>query len=245
MSVASGSAEGASRRERQREQLLRDARAAARQITASEGVEGLTLAAVARRVGVSSPALYRYFDGRQGLVHALYEDLTAELIGAVREAARRQDEDDISAQLDAATRAVLEWSLANRAEFGLLMGATYATAAASQTELRHVISRELGGVFGELFLRLLRTKGLEYPPDDRIPPALRRQLATYREILQPELPLGVVQVMIACWRQIYGLVSMAVYGHLAFAFDDIEPLFDDMMDSLLALLGLEPSPNRR
>ncbi|MFI8201590.1 helix-turn-helix domain-containing protein [Streptomyces sp. NPDC085937] len=42
------------------------------------GIHGLTLAAVARAVGVSPPALYRYFAGRDGLVRALHGDLTAE-----------------------------------------------------------------------------------------------------------------------------------------------------------------------
>ena len=85
-----------SRRERQREQLIRDAKQAARELIAAEGIDGLTLSAVARRLGVSSPALYRYFSGKQGLVRAPYEDLTDELIRTVDEAARRQDPDDIS-----------------------------------------------------------------------------------------------------------------------------------------------------
>ncbi|MFE8950313.1 helix-turn-helix domain-containing protein [Streptomyces sp. NPDC007856] len=55
-----------------REQLIHDAKAAAREIAATEGLDGLTLAEVARRVGVSSPALYRYFGGRPGLIRALW-----------------------------------------------------------------------------------------------------------------------------------------------------------------------------
>lgn len=236
---------GASRRERLREQLVRDAKAAARELTASEGIAGLTLAAVARRVGVSSPALYRYFNGKQGLVRAIYDDLTGELISTIEEAVGRQDADDISAKLHAATRAVLTWSVANRAGFSLLMGASYPAAAASQAEITQVIPRKLGALFGGLFADLWQSGRLKFRQDEEIAPDLLRQLDTYRQTIRPDLPLGVTHLMITCWRQIYGMVNMAVYGHLAFAFEDHEALFEDMMEYLLALLGLEPSSRLR
>jgi AcrR family transcriptional regulator len=234
-----------SRRERQREQLIGDAKQGARELIAAEGIDGLTLAAVARRLGVSSPALYRYFNGKQGLVRALYEDLTDELIRAVDAAARRQDPDDTSAKLHAATRAVVAWAVANRAEFGLLMGAAYPAAAESEDEIPQIISRELGGLFGELFRELVDGGRLEYAGDEVISPDLRRQLESYRQAMRLDLPLGVARLMIVCWRQIYGIACMAVYGHLSFAFDDYEALLEDMMDDLLASLGLERSPRLR
>ncbi|GAA1235656.1 hypothetical protein [Pseudonocardia alaniniphila] len=73
---------------------------------------------------MSSPALHRYVDGKAGPVRALYEDLTAELIDAAVAAARHQDPDDISPRLRAATRAVVSRAVADRAEFGLLTGAS-------------------------------------------------------------------------------------------------------------------------
>lgn len=233
------------RRERLRAELERDAKIAARRITAAEGIEGLTVAAVARSVGVTPPALYRYFDGRKGLVRALYDDVTAEFIETVAQAVRRQDPDDVSAQLHAATRAVLDWSLANQAEFSLLMGAGYAQVAAHEDGIPQVISRELGGLFGQLFARLWREGRLVYPADEEIDPALVSQLRTYREAIGIELPIGVAFLMITCWRQIYGLICMAVYSHLSFAYADPLPLFEHMMDELLGLLGLSRSPHLR
>ncbi|WP_214409904.1 hypothetical protein [Sphaerisporangium fuscum] len=86
---------------------------------------------------------------------------------------------------------------------------------------------------------------LSHLPDDQIDPGLARQLRIYRDTFGPELPLGVAFLMITCWRQIYGLICMGVYGHLAFAFDDQLPLFEDMIDRLLGLLGLTRSPRLR
>ncbi|NMI54258.1 TetR/AcrR family transcriptional regulator [Streptomyces sp. RLA2-12] len=239
-----GSAFG-SRRERQREQLLTDTRRAARKIAATEGIDGLTLAAVARAVGVSPPALYRYFEGRDGLVRALYDDLTAELISTVVAAAERQNADDLSAQLHAATFAVFDWALTNRAAFDLLMGSAYPKASKSGGDVPQVIARELGSVFAKPFEQLWRHGGLAYPTDDELPVALRGQLEAYRAQVCPHLPAGVAYLMITCWRQIYGITCMAVYGHLDYAFDDHRALFDDMIASLLGLLGLSVSPGLR
>ncbi|WP_245737870.1 TetR/AcrR family transcriptional regulator [Streptomyces sparsogenes] len=234
---------GLTRRERLRAELERDAKAAARRITAAEGVEGLTVAAVARSVGVTSPALYRYFDGRNGLILAVYDDVMAEFMQVVGGAVERQDPDDISARLHAATRAVLDWSMANPAEFNLLMGAGYPQAAAASAEdIPQAISRELGGMFGQLFTRLWREKGLAHPSDEEIDPALVPQLRTYREVVGLDVPIGVVFLMLTCWRQIYGMLCLAVYRHMSFALSDPVPLFEDMMDRLLGLLGLSRSP---
>ncbi|MFI7636004.1 TetR/AcrR family transcriptional regulator [Nonomuraea sp. NPDC049400] len=233
------------RRERLRAELERDAKAVARRIAAEEGVEGLTLAAVAREVGVTPPALYRYFNGRAGLVRAVYDDVTAEFMDIVSQAVQRQDPDDISAQLHAATRAVLDWSLANKVEFDLLMGAGFPKVAASDDDIPMVIARELGGLFGQRFAQLWREGRLTFPADEDIDPALVPQLRTYRETVGLEFPIGVVFLMIICWRQIYGLLCMAVYGHHQFAFDNPMPLFEHMMDDLLGLLGLTRSPNLR
>ncbi|MBX6382274.1 MAG: TetR/AcrR family transcriptional regulator [Microbispora sp.] len=234
----------ASRRETLREQLIRDVKEVARELIASEGVEGLTLTAVAQMVGVTPPALYRYFDGKRGLVKAVYDDLADELVAMTHEAVQRQDPDDISAKLHAATRAVMAWSVANRAGFNLLMGASYRMAE-SEAEVAKVIPITLGGVYGELFLELTRSGRLEFRRDEQIAPELRPQLAAYRDAMNPDLPLGVAYLMITCWRQIYGLLSMAVHGHLGFAFEDPEPLFEDMIEDLLALLGLHVSPRLR
>ncbi|MFF4652625.1 TetR/AcrR family transcriptional regulator [Streptomyces sp. NPDC001380] len=233
------------RRTRLRQQLIRDAKAAAREIAAADGLDGLSLTAVAHRVGVSPPALYRYFDGRQGLVRALYDDLTADLIAEVAAAFHRQDPDDRSAQLHAGIRAILTWSLANPAGFSLLMGDAHPSAAAAEAGIPEVLARELGGAFGELFLSLIRDGVLRYPEDDRIEPVLRSQLTVYQQAVKPDLPLGAVLVMLTCWRQVYGTVGLAVSRHLAFAFPSIDAFFEHMIGDILTLVGLTRSPNLR
>ncbi|MGW4757294.1 TetR/AcrR family transcriptional regulator [Streptomyces chartreusis] len=225
-------------------ELERDARAEARRLTAVRGVEGLTLSEVARGVGVSPPALYRYFDGKKGLILAVYEDLTREFVSVVVEAARRESSEDLGAQLYAATRTVLDWTVAHPAEFDLLMGAGYARLAASEGDLDRFLVRELGGAFGLMFTEVLRQGKLDFPSDDEIDPVLLEQLIVYRDLVGLDHPAGVALLMITCWRQIYGLLCMAVNRHFAAPFDDFVPLFNRMMDDLLGLLGLARAPGQ-
>ncbi|MFG3020766.1 TetR/AcrR family transcriptional regulator [Streptomyces sp. NPDC048254] len=226
------------RRERLRAELERDAITAARALIASQGAEALSLSAVAREVGVTPPALYRYFEGKAGLTLAVYEAVTSDFVVIVAKAAGARDPEDFGGRLYAATRAVLDWSVANPGEFDLLMGAGYARLVASGRHVDEVLVRELGGLFGQTFAELWRRGVLPYPSEDELEPRLRAQVAAYRRLMGHDYPVGVAMVMITCWRQIYGLLCMAVYGHFASLFDDHLPLFESMMDDLLALCGV-------
>ncbi|GAA3862156.1 TetR/AcrR family transcriptional regulator [Saccharothrix violaceirubra] len=79
---------------------------AGRAIVAEEGAEALTLAALARRVGLSRPSLYEYFRSREELVAAIVGDELPEwgrrLAAAVRAA------DDVPAKIEAYLRTELE-----------------------------------------------------------------------------------------------------------------------------------------
>jgi AcrR family transcriptional regulator len=60
-------------RERRRAQTLREILDAALEVMAEEGVAGLNLTRVARRVGLRQPSLYQYFTSRDAVYDALFE----------------------------------------------------------------------------------------------------------------------------------------------------------------------------
>ncbi|MFK4105766.1 TetR/AcrR family transcriptional regulator [Streptomyces sp. NPDC019531] len=61
-------------RQRARDDFVREIRDIARRRLAQHGLQALSLRAVARELGVTSSALYRYFPGREALVNALAND---------------------------------------------------------------------------------------------------------------------------------------------------------------------------
>src|SRR5690349_4325137 len=113
----------ASRRERARAATKAEILEAARRLLVEGGVENVTQRGIAAALGMTAPALYRYFDSREQilseLIQTMYDELAAMLLTIrdsdltlpARERFRR------------VARAWREWALGHKAEFGLLFGA--------------------------------------------------------------------------------------------------------------------------
>jgi AcrR family transcriptional regulator len=82
------------RRQRRRQETIEEVLDVAAQVMAEQGVAGLTLGEVARRMGIRPPSLYVYFDGKNALYDALFERGYRDLftaMDAVRAAGARLD----------------------------------------------------------------------------------------------------------------------------------------------------------
>src|SRR3954451_1325723 len=80
-----------SRRERARADTVREIKRTARTLLVAHGIEGLGLRAGAREMGITAPALYRYFASLEDLVEHVVADLYDELcdeLELARDAAR-------------------------------------------------------------------------------------------------------------------------------------------------------------
>src|SRR6476469_9366658 len=111
-----------SRRQRARADTLLEIRTTARRVLVDRGVDGLALRAIAREMGMTAPALYRYFDSREDLVEHVVADLYGELVAHL--AGARDDADPAipAVQLLACSRAFRRWAICHPQEFGLLFG---------------------------------------------------------------------------------------------------------------------------
>ena len=106
------------RRARRRQETIREILDIARAVMTEQGVNGLSLAEVARRLGVQPPSLYKYFPSLMAVYDALFLEGQRENLDAMR-AGMRDVEPGLSALvagLDASGR----WGLANRAVAELL-----------------------------------------------------------------------------------------------------------------------------
>jgi AcrR family transcriptional regulator len=237
-------AEPERRRDRVRASTIREIKETARAVLVADGPEGLTLRAIAREMGMSAPALYRYFPSREELLEGLVADLYGE-VTAVMEAARdAEDEGDVPARLVAVCRAFRGWAVAHRPEFGLLFGSPIAGVRHAHPHPHEPggddehPSHRFGNVFGALVAQAYLTRPFPIPADDEIDPRLRTQLHAWCRTFPMPLPDGVTQVFISCWIRLYGIVSMEAFGHLEFALDDVEPMFEAELRSLGETLGM-------
>ena len=100
------------RRARRRQETIDEILAIARDVMAEEGVNGLSLAEIARRLGVQPPSLYKYFPSLSGVYDELFARGMAAHLVAMREAMQGAPPglDALIAGLEASGR----WALANR-----------------------------------------------------------------------------------------------------------------------------------
>jgi AcrR family transcriptional regulator len=103
------------RRQRRRQETLEEILEVAVEVMAEQGVAGLTLGEVARRMGIRTPSLYVYYDSKNALYDALFERgwrLLADTMGHVRQEA---DHDDPVGQVHAYGAAFVRWAVEHRA----------------------------------------------------------------------------------------------------------------------------------
>jgi AcrR family transcriptional regulator len=217
--------EGLSRRDRVRAATVTEIRDTARRLLVADGPDGLTLRAIAREMGMTAPALYRYFPSREALLEHLVQELYGELAGTLEAARDGEPADSPAAGLTAASRAFRRWALDHPAEFGLLFGSPIPGVGVEDRGPDDPSIR-FGRVFGELIARVYGQTRFPVPADADVDPALRSQLERWMATFPVPLPVGVAQVFLSCWIRLYGMVAMEVFGHLTFALGDAEPLFE-------------------
>jgi AcrR family transcriptional regulator len=219
-----------------------------RRILVEQGPDAVSLRAIAGQMGMTAPALYRYFGSRDELIKHVCADIFAELSAAIHagiEEAGAATGGDMSAKMYAACYAFRDWSLSHTREYGLV----FATPLPGLHVQKDEITAETGGEFGNTFfllmLELWRKRPFDVSPDDQIEPGLRVQLERYRDGLAglaEGLPLGLLLTFLRCWVRLYGIVSLEVFGHLSFALDDGKPMFELMLSEMAPQVGLEYPP---
>jgi hypothetical protein len=238
-------AEPLSRRERVRAATVHEIKQTARRVLVEHGPDGLSLRAIARDMGMTAPALYRYFPSREDLLEQLIADFYDEVSDEMERARDALPADDHGGRLLAVSRTFRHWALAHPREFAMLFGSPIEGLSRphvtgeepADDHPAHDAGERFGTVFGALVAELYLARPFPVPADDELDPVLREQLTEWLSEFPVPLPLGVMQLFLSCWIRLYGLVCMEVFGHLRFAVADAEPMFEAELRSLAELLG--------
>lgn len=246
----------ATRRDRGREETDREIRERARELLVTQGHQAVTLRAIARELGITAPALYRYYSSREDLMHHLRQDICADAAAILTREIDNLPETDVIGQLLEACRGFRRWALAHPQEFILVFASLMEGGEGDWLQAQQ---DDLGphDPFGRIFLsiagKLLLTQNLVVPADDTIPEELRADLDVFRLTLLAIMTesgfdmdgvtfgIGVAYVMLQFWVRLYGQITLEVFGRFPLALSNPERLFDTMLADLAADVGLKPS----
>ncbi len=234
----------ATRRERLRADTEREIRQAARALLVERGRDAVTLRAIARELGITAPALYRYYDSHDALLRQLCDDICADMAGALYAAIAADTSGQVGCQVRVVCHSFRRWALAHPQEFALVFASPRDPLGADQ----------FGSVFLELAGRLIASNLVANHADDPVPAALHEDLAKFQQTLvdavqthgvsvgDDVLNLGKIYHIVQSWVRLYGHVALEVFGRFPFAVSNPEPMFDSMIDQLLTDIGFDDEP---
>ncbi|MBA2716662.1 MAG: TetR/AcrR family transcriptional regulator [Propionibacteriales bacterium] len=227
-----------SRRDRVRAATEEEIRATARALLVAEGPEAMTLRAIARDMGMTAPALYRYVKSHRVLVALVTVDCYDELISVMTGARDQRPSDDLAGRLMAVSRAFRRWALEHPREFGLVFTNPMTHLLTQSEDVVEAAAQRFGLVFGELFASVLSRYGTRLPERGEIPPAYVAELEAVDPEKVADMPLGARYLFLSAWVRLYGCVCMEVFGHLAWAVQDTEPVFEEALRDCATLIGI-------
>ncbi len=201
------------RSQKRRDLTVAEIKAAARSLLVASGPAGISLRAVARDMGITAPALYRYYPALDSLILDLATDLHVELRLACEAVRDLLPVDDHVGRLIAMVREFRRWVLTHLSEAALMFGPPLPGVDEFHQQCEDLT--HAGNQFGMIFIEPM----LALHAQGRLP--VRDALAS-----QFDIPAEVYTYFLARWAQFYGLIMAEAFGHLSWAVDDATDLFE-------------------
>jgi AcrR family transcriptional regulator len=235
------------RREAARAATIREIKDTALALMRSQGTVDVRLSDVAREMRMSAPGLYRYFDGREGLLTALIVDALTDLADRVEKARDSLPTADPGGRFVAASLAYRDWALADPEGFALVFGP--ALAGFDRGHQKDAGEVEPGPDKAAALRAMDALRSLSRDADQagtrrplpltQLPPALSEAFAD-PHLHGADGPTELA--MVHCWASLHGFVTLEVNGNLNWHGAEVrESMFLGLVRLLLGWMGL-PDP---
>ncbi len=228
------------RRERMRAATVAEIKQHAWAQVADGGALAVSLRAIARSMGMTSSALYRYFESREQLVSELIADGYESLADALESAEQSvADGTDAGEHFLIVARAYRAWALEHSTQYALIFG----TPMCDPVDYPRAKTQHKRGV-DVLFRAMIRgiLKGALDP--SRVPrpsPALRKQFKVWQAQMGSPLSPDALAGCMFVWSALHGAISLELFAQMPEALLPAADLFDQQMRAALVLLGCPAS----
>ena len=234
------------RRERIRAATEMEIRQHARALLVEHGRDAVTLRAIARELGITAPALYRYCDSREDLLRQLCDDICTDLAAELAQLLETVPVDEYLNKVFTVCRAFRRWALGHPQEFTLVFATPPQETASNEDGVR-------GDQFAGVFLGIvgpLMAEGAFKVQHENVPNEMQADLAENQEALAtafsaqgidmpPEaLSEDAVYFLLSWWVRLYGHVALEVFGRFPFDVHHADQLFDSLLSELAEDIGM-------
>lgn len=219
------------RQQRQRQATIAEIKATAWAQIAGQGGAALSLRAVAQAMGLSAPALYRYFPSKNHLVTALVIDAFASLAAAQERENQHSAGRDWRDRLRGLGRCYRDWAMGQPAAFYLIFGNPVPGYQPPWSETMPVAASSLAALIAVLeAARLAGTLRLPLAPP--APPALSAALADWNGAQYHTDP-DILYLAFTVAARVQGLMLVELGGQLPPFFADGRELFERELERIV------------
>jgi AcrR family transcriptional regulator len=200
---------------------------------AEAGPDAMSLSGIAKAMGMSGPAMYRYFASREELMATLvtesFEDL-ADFLSAVAAGVRKQSPED---RLRAVAHGFRDWGLASPHRYRLVFGSTYGTGALDPARIIPAATRSMTAI-----LSALDEFGASTPSgvSDEVLGGELQQWGK-RQGVREDFEVSALLLGIVAWTRLHGIVSLEIEGFFLPLEVDPARVFDSEIDHLISQRG--------
>jgi AcrR family transcriptional regulator len=238
------------RREQPRTETDREIRAKARQLLIDRGEDAVTLRAIARELGITAPALYRYYASREDLIRYVCLDVCADLASDLSAELSQHPDALPGATFFEVCRGFRRWGITHPREFSLVFASPPPDEGRTDDAMYATTMEPFGRVFLGVAGHVLAAQGVHIPDRGPVPEEMREELHAFRDsflgslkyqgIAVPDeaIALGSMYFMLEFWTRLYGHVALEVFGRFPFQISNAEPLFESMLADLARQIGL-------
>jgi AcrR family transcriptional regulator len=214
-------------RERYRAQVRHEVKQVALRQLAESGPAAVSISAIGKQLGMSGPALYRYFASRDDLLTELTIDAYHDLAGALRAAAGRAPDLGGRARLNDVGRAYRSWALAQPHRYRLLFGPPLPGYDAHAQRLVEASQAAM-----TVLIEVLREQNdpAATPPG----PPLAAQLSAWASQNSLEADPATALRAVLAWSRLHGFVSLDIAGNYASMRIDPDQVFELQLATLTA-----------
>ena len=231
-----------SRRERARAATIEEIKGTALALMREQGTTDVRFTDIARVMGMTAPALYRYYGDRDELLTDLITDAYAALGAALGEAIDAAG-DDLGERWFVAAGVYRDWARREPQQFALVLGMPVPGYVAPDEGPTTEAAKRAMSQLASLFVAAARTGQLQPPLVREVTAGVAACEAEKHPEIVDDIPPESFQAMLQAWASLHGFTSLEAYGHFDWLTDvDRDALFRSHVRMIAAASGIPGPP---